>query len=163
MSNSNSDTAAKLEALVYVDTSRTPSRTVNEAYIGNHDQAEIDAMIVALKAQGREGVRALTWAEWEEAEYADNFAGLNLNKATIIDAATFDDRLNVLLPCRWNHSEYFESFYVSEGLIGRIYSFYVRIKDIDNHYFEVNADVGITDSELRQICMDAMKEESEAA
>lgn len=160
---SNTNTAAKLEALVYVDSSRNPSRTINEAYIGNHNQVEIDAMILALKAQGREGVRALTWAELEDVEYAENLARLNLNKATIIDAETFDDRLNALMPCRWNHGEFFESFYVSEAHIGRIFSFYVRIKDIDNHYFEVNADVRTTDSELKQICLEAMKEESEAA
>jgi hypothetical protein len=147
---------AKLEALVYVDSAYTPPRTVNYAYIGGNTEEEIKQKINALVAEGCDGVRALTWAEYEAVDLAESMVRYNVNQATIIDAETFNDRLNVLPPCRWNAGYDFESFYVSECITGNIYSFYVRIKMGENHYFEVNADRGITDSELSKICLEAL-------
>ena len=156
------NTPAKLEALIYAASENDQLSYVNFAYIGNDTAEKIQARITELESKGHMGVRAVTWDEWEALELENLMATYNFNKATRIDAELFSDRLNVLPPCRWNPGYDFESFYVSEAITGNMYSFYVRIKMGVNNYFEVNADRSITDSELSKLCMACMDAEKVA-
>lgn len=147
-------TAEKIELLAY------RSEVDGKSYIGVYnwvdlkDPETLEAYKAEIASKGYTGLEYMSWDQYSAIEAQENLARYNVNKPVAISSERYDEMLNVLPPERWQRGETVDIFMCCEGITGRLYSFYVRLKS-SKQYFEVNADVGVSYSDLTKWCLEA--------
>ena len=144
----------KLECLCYDHINKNGNKeTVYQAYIGDYNAEQIEAKIAELVAEDKQNVRALTWAEYCAVELEDAQTRYNINKPQLINKEIFVEKFNILMPIKWNRSDFYEIFTLPESLVGKVYAFFIRLgRGESAQYFQVNAEISTSESDLFKLC-----------